>query len=316
MTLALQEFVKATIAPYKYPRATAYRDALPRTQTGDLQRFRAAGGMMRDPVAAVPEAEATGQTAAIFADIRAVYGVGVVNLVWRHLATLPDALPWVWDCVRPAYVSGAVASAAASYRAAAALPVAPRLALADKLAAGLDASAQAGIGAVLAGYDRTNAMALVALSAVMARLQGEPAGARAPAGSPAPVDAVPLPPLPALEDMAPAIAELIHRLNRLGTAEPAPLLASMYRHLSYWPGYLALAWDQLAPLDADGRLASAIAAAGALGRQQAASLLGWMPETPPPQDAMVLHAAIAQFVQGPIDRMVVNCAVLRRAWQG
>ncbi|HTN12686.1 MAG TPA: hypothetical protein VL154_17080 [Acetobacteraceae bacterium] len=44
MTLALQEFVKATIAPYKYPRATAYRDALPRTQTGKLQRFRLRGG--------------------------------------------------------------------------------------------------------------------------------------------------------------------------------------------------------------------------------------------------------------------------------
>ena len=37
---ALQEFVKATIAPYKYPRAIAYRATLPRTQTGKLQRYR------------------------------------------------------------------------------------------------------------------------------------------------------------------------------------------------------------------------------------------------------------------------------------
>lgn len=36
----LQEFVKATIAPYKYPRAIEFRDALPRTETGKLQRFR------------------------------------------------------------------------------------------------------------------------------------------------------------------------------------------------------------------------------------------------------------------------------------
>ena len=40
MTQALQDFVKATIAPYKYPRAIAYRGELPRTQTGKLQRFR------------------------------------------------------------------------------------------------------------------------------------------------------------------------------------------------------------------------------------------------------------------------------------
>ncbi len=38
-TKMLQEHVKATIAPYKYPRAIEYVAALPRTQTGKLQRF-------------------------------------------------------------------------------------------------------------------------------------------------------------------------------------------------------------------------------------------------------------------------------------
>lgn len=36
----LQEFVKQRIAPYKYPRAIEFRDALPRTITGKIQRFR------------------------------------------------------------------------------------------------------------------------------------------------------------------------------------------------------------------------------------------------------------------------------------
>jgi 2-aminobenzoate-CoA ligase len=36
----LQDFVKARIAPYKYPRAVEFVDALPRTTTGKLQRFR------------------------------------------------------------------------------------------------------------------------------------------------------------------------------------------------------------------------------------------------------------------------------------
>ena len=40
MTQALQDFVKQTIAPYKYPRAIEYREVLPRTETGKLQRFR------------------------------------------------------------------------------------------------------------------------------------------------------------------------------------------------------------------------------------------------------------------------------------
>lgn len=37
---ALQEFVKARIAPYKYPRLVRFREQLPRTETGKLQRFK------------------------------------------------------------------------------------------------------------------------------------------------------------------------------------------------------------------------------------------------------------------------------------
>ncbi len=40
MTKALQDFVKQSIAPYKYPRAIEYLAQLPRTETGKLQRFR------------------------------------------------------------------------------------------------------------------------------------------------------------------------------------------------------------------------------------------------------------------------------------
>ena len=36
---ALQDHVKATIAPYKYPRDVAFVDALPKTATGKLQRY-------------------------------------------------------------------------------------------------------------------------------------------------------------------------------------------------------------------------------------------------------------------------------------
>ncbi|MCU0927969.1 MAG: AMP-binding protein [Burkholderiaceae bacterium] len=40
MAAELQDFVKRTIAPYKYPRAVEFRASLPRTETGKLQRFR------------------------------------------------------------------------------------------------------------------------------------------------------------------------------------------------------------------------------------------------------------------------------------
>ncbi|MEL7463441.1 MAG: AMP-binding protein [Pseudomonadota bacterium] len=39
----LQDHVKATIAPYKYPRSVNFIDALPKTETGKIQRFRLRG---------------------------------------------------------------------------------------------------------------------------------------------------------------------------------------------------------------------------------------------------------------------------------
>jgi 2-aminobenzoate-CoA ligase len=47
LTKILQDFVKAEIAPYKYPRAIEYVTSLPRTETGKLQRFR-----LREPASA------------------------------------------------------------------------------------------------------------------------------------------------------------------------------------------------------------------------------------------------------------------------
>lgn len=37
---SLQDHVKATIAPYKYPRSIVFSDILPKTETGKIQRFR------------------------------------------------------------------------------------------------------------------------------------------------------------------------------------------------------------------------------------------------------------------------------------
>jgi 2-aminobenzoate-CoA ligase len=43
MKKALQEHVKQAIAPYKYPRDIEFIDALPRTETGKVQRFKLRG---------------------------------------------------------------------------------------------------------------------------------------------------------------------------------------------------------------------------------------------------------------------------------
>ena len=50
----LQDFVKSTVAPYKYPRAIEFRKSLPRTETGKLQRFKLREGRREDEDRIVP----------------------------------------------------------------------------------------------------------------------------------------------------------------------------------------------------------------------------------------------------------------------
>src|SRR3546814_2598626 len=50
--------------------------------------------------------------AALYDDIRRTLNVPFVNLVWRHLATIPGALPWTWAAVRPLYALPAFDQAA------------------------------------------------------------------------------------------------------------------------------------------------------------------------------------------------------------
>ena len=40
LTKELQDFVKKTIAPFKYHRALDFVDSLPKTETGKIQRFK------------------------------------------------------------------------------------------------------------------------------------------------------------------------------------------------------------------------------------------------------------------------------------
>jgi hypothetical protein len=272
---------------------------------------------MSDPVPAITEAAATGEIAALFADIRQVLGVDVVNLIWRHLATIGGALPWAWGTLRPFHLDGSVRREAMALHGELALP--PMRAIPAEVFAGLalrpdDLTA---IRAILAAYDHTNAMAMVALCALHACLDGR-AQQGAQSAEPRPVPAAPrtkLPRLLDLTDMAAETAALVMALNGLGTRRAGAVLASMYRHLAHWPAYLSFAWLLLAPLDADGRLAIAIQQAqrAALARADRLPVrLGSSAAPPPPALAARISAAIEPFVGDVIVKMVVICAFLRR----
>jgi hypothetical protein len=177
------------------------------------------------------------------------------------------------------------------------------------------------IRAVLAAYDRTNAMALITLSAVDCKIAVTGSEhdsvvaerTEAPASSQAKLI---LPSLLSLAEMSPETAELVVTINRLGAQGDAPILASMYRHLAHWPPYLALAWAMIAPLDADARLDDAILDVLAKARVSGRRVVARLP-TPSLTLASAVRAEVSHaldcFTGDLIARMIVIGALLRRA---
>ena len=200
-----------------------------------------------------------------------------------------------------------------SVRRTIALPDLPGFSADTLLAAGIDQSDQAIIRNVLDSYQYTNALALAVLSALLAHFEPRPADTVTAAGSAAPPSGVKIPELPPMDALDPEVARLVGELNGFGEDTEPQLIASMYRHLAYWPAYLALVRTMLAPLQADGRLDALTRATRALGHAHGAMLASHLkPATPPDTLAGVLKSC-RLFVEHPIARMTGLCALIRRA---
>jgi hypothetical protein len=255
-----------------------------------------------DPFPAVAEAAATGQTAEIFADIRATVGVRVVNLVWRHLATIDGALPWTWTAVKPLYLAGMPDQAAARFRASMVVPV----------LRGLDGPQPASVDAVLASYDHSNTINLFTLGAIVAWLQGNAAAQGTPASGPRlPSPDIALPKLVAEGDVTAETWALVLRLNRFGDDRQI-ILASMYRHLAHAPAFLEQVERALTPVAADGSLARAIAGNRVTARDGSA-LLARAIVAECPLHAAEIEGAVSAFVDHAIGKMVTICRAIRIA---
>lgn len=261
---------------------------------------------MSDPVPAVVEAEATGETARTFADIRTTLGSPVVNLIWRHLATVEGGLEWAWTAARPIYAGGQAQAAAARLYDRLDPPLPCPLPTGALAAVGVTAAELPRVRAVADGYNRGNGPNLVALTALLVEPAGPPPSGRIPQAAPP----APLPRLLSEGDVTAATWALVRAINRLGARPDEPILATMYRHLAHWPGLLALMHAGWAPLAEDGRLEAAIARARTLGQEEAARLATLRADAGPAPEAA--RAALAEFTDHVIARMVPVGVALAR----
>ena len=151
------------------------------------------------------------------------------------------------------------------------------------------------------------------LSALLERCDPRTGDTAQPSETVPAADQTELPALPAMAALPAEVQRLIAELNQFGEDTDPHLIASMYRHLAYWPPYLAIVRTMLAPLQADGRLNDLTRAARALGRAHGRALVSRLTLSDPPASLDAALASCKLFVEHPIARMAGICAIMRRA---
>lgn len=222
-----------------------------------------------NPVTAMDEAAATGETAAIFADIRATMGIPLITSIWRGLADMDDSLARVWSIAKPLYQSGQPEAGLARVVNATGLPTPQRVTASQLACVGVDRSALSQAQAVIAAYNRSNGMNFIALTALITpRQSGAPLNAATPTYPAWPN----FPPLQAQADIDPLIWDMISQVNVMGARSPDAFVATLWRHLAHWPGLLALTQASFQPLQSAGEIQSAAVRMVALATDEG----GWM----------------------------------------
>ncbi|WP_154072090.1 hypothetical protein [Bradyrhizobium erythrophlei] len=203
----------------------------------------------------IRQEDASAAVARIYSDIKRASGTPLVNLIYRHLATVPGGLEWVWGCIRMNWGYDGL------LRAAAAMPVANvTIILPTSLwrIVGLSDSDLTGIRSLVRQYNLTNAANIIGITA-LAHVARSPACCsndamldwmEVPSGAPI----AEIPSVPKLDALAPDIRSLVYFVNGLGEEGQPTMVASLFRHLALWPSSLAVTAALLTPLAQSGEL--------------------------------------------------------------
>jgi len=222
------------------------------------------------------EAQATGAIAIIYDEIRRCSGVPYVSSLQRYLATLPGALEWAWEALRPALVSGVIPETgwrlAADVRITPARPVAATT-LRDWR---VDAAGLAAIRNIAANFVRVSPVNLVTGACLRCLLTGSvPSGSGYGDGWTLPMM---LPPMPGNVDPASLPDAQRAVLMRFATElDGAPFIPALYRQLAHWPAMLAWLADELAPRFAAPETEAARVAFQSTSRAAAADIVTRLP---------------------------------------
>ncbi|MFK7966852.1 MAG: halocarboxylic acid dehydrogenase DehI family protein [Burkholderiaceae bacterium] len=270
-----------------------------------------------DPIPAINEVDATGEQATLFEDIRQSLGVPVVNLIFRHLATFPNVLPWCWQSLKPIYLDGTIGVQAHALRNALSLPSVAAISEATLGDTGIARADLNSIRMILRSYERSNAMNMIAFGALRARLCGD--GHQSlplvrPDGEQQAALTGTMPKPLAVAEMNEHTRALVLQLATIGGDHP--IMPTMYRHLAHWPQYLGLLSDRLAPLNESRALALAIDSVMVDTQSLGLQIIGGLGQPAMALDASakaILIQTIDTFQRCVIGKMIVIVGVIKQA---
>lgn len=267
--------------------------------------------MAKDTLPAVSETGATGEIAELYADIRETLNVSAINYVWRHIATIDGGLHWAWEAAKPMFVSGMVETECEHLMAELSFPKLPSLSDTTLSLVGVSREDRAVIAAILDTYNRGNLLNMISLSALLAEPIRPPAGSRAKASLPS--TNISLPPFPEVADLTDEVSEQVLVINGLG-AKPGPnrVVASIYKHVALWPGYLSLIWAQFIVTHNDGSLLNLIGETQEKAQQHSSYIARELGPRPAGSASDRVREAVAEFTDTAIARMIPIGQMMRQ----
>ena len=178
---------------------------------------------------------ASPEIAAIYADIRTVSGLSMVNLIWRHFAAFPEIIQWAWKGVRPLVASQELVVSRQRLIDAIELPTLPPVTLQTWQAAGLEPAELIVFRDMVADYVRGNCTNMIVLTALRLRLEGIDQAAHRLSMASQPAPAAPSAPLPRIDTLDPNLASAIRALAQRHEGAQGGIIPSLYLELARWP---------------------------------------------------------------------------------
>jgi len=256
-----------------------------------------------DTVTALSEEDATGEIANIFADIRTTMQIPMLTSIWRTLAESEADLASTWGAVRPMYATGQPEAALARLRSDAVFPEFEPVSLNELANADVSSEDLPAIKGIVGAYTRSNSLNLLTQTGLV--VDRSETYSDYPAVETASVSDD-TPRLLPRDEISDSVWQSILDVNSYGVNGPESGLATLYRHLAYWPGLLSLMQSRMATAQEQGAISKGATSVSKIALEEGARLAHHRDEVQ--LDGMSDDAMnrVAHYVDGPftVARMV------------